>query len=147
RSSYQHATRVARASTVACPFSEAWSLPSHRNRAAAESIPGRLAPSRDSACGSGSADGGALRLARVVERKRVGDRPGVDATRDLERSTVDGGGDSQPGDRHRPIGEARVHRARDDANLLAVGVKCVTLGRRLVAFEQHPKDLEALASV
>src|SRR5215208_3915415 len=58
-----------------------------------------------------------------------------------------GGVHSHPGDGHRPVGQARMHGAGDDAHLAAVGVELVARISRPVGVGEDAEDLEALRAL
>ncbi|MNE19824.1 hypothetical protein D3C80_1129210 [compost metagenome] len=71
----------------------------------------------------------------------------LEAAAHFQRAALLGVGHFHARDGHRLAGQARVHAAGDHPDLLAVGPQGVAAGRRLLAFEQHAEDLEALLAL
>ena len=66
---------------------------------------------------------------------------------DFELGALDGAVDVEPGDAHRFLDQRRIHGAGHHADLLAVAIDRRALVGRLLAVEQHAKDLEALLAL
>src|SRR5215217_7628890 len=89
-----------------------------------------------------------FRLLRIVEGDGVGDGLGGQRlAAHLQRRALHGLVDVEAGDRHRTVGELRIARSGDDADLFTIGENLVAEIGGTIRLDQQTKDLEAFLAL